>query len=144
MFCEILVYNVLLIIGKLRPSRSSNFVDVLECSTVACTYLEFHLLNRILWFVDGIRTCMFISVHNGLYPCVVVLSCTVGSAKSMLAFITLSALKLTLFQQGFLTKLTILFIVQIVVFTVSIILNKDTIYRISDEDIIFMSLRLCV
>jgi hypothetical protein len=83
------------------PSRSSDSVDDLECGTVACTCLEFHLLSTLLWFIGGIRTYIVMSVRNGFCPCVVVLSFTVRSAESVLAYRTLLATRLTLFQQGF-------------------------------------------
>jgi hypothetical protein len=33
-----------------------------ECSTMACTYLEFHLLGRLLQFIDGLRE--FLLFHS--------------------------------------------------------------------------------
>ena len=38
----------------LCPSGYSNPDDVKECRIMACTYLEFQLLGRLLWFIDGI------------------------------------------------------------------------------------------
>jgi hypothetical protein len=41
-----------------------------ECSTATCTYLDFHLLDRLLWFVGGVRALVIISIRNGFCPCV--------------------------------------------------------------------------
>jgi len=41
----ILFYDVFVIIVTLSPSRFSNPADVAESGTVACMYLEFHLID---------------------------------------------------------------------------------------------------
>jgi len=41
----ILVYDVFVIIVTLCPSRFSNPIDIAKCVTVACVYLEFHLID---------------------------------------------------------------------------------------------------
>lgn len=50
----------------LCPTGYSNPDDVAECRTRVCTYLEFKLLDRLLWFIDGIRTAIIISIHLNL------------------------------------------------------------------------------
>jgi len=36
-----------------------------ECGTVVCTYLEFHFLDGLLYFIAGVRTFVIISVSFG-------------------------------------------------------------------------------
>ena len=41
----IFFYDVFVLIVTLCPSRYSNPIDVAECGTVACMYLELHLID---------------------------------------------------------------------------------------------------
>jgi hypothetical protein len=64
-FTVILIHIIFVLIGTLCYSGYSNPDDVAECRTMACMYLEFQLLDRLLWFIDGICTAIIISVQNG-------------------------------------------------------------------------------
>jgi hypothetical protein len=57
--------------GVSCPTIYLNPVDMAECDTVACTYLEVHLLDRLLESIAGIRTSIISSVPNGYCPRVV-------------------------------------------------------------------------
>jgi hypothetical protein len=59
---------ILVQIGTLCPSRYSNPIDVAECGTAVCMYLEFRLPNRFLRFISSIQTSTVISIHNAFCP----------------------------------------------------------------------------
>jgi hypothetical protein len=60
-----------MMISTLYPSRYSTLIDITECGTVSCLYVDFHFWITLLYYTVDTRTSIFVSVGCGLCPCVV-------------------------------------------------------------------------
>jgi hypothetical protein len=103
-----------------------------------------HVLSSLLWFIDGIRTCIYL--FQSIIDFIPVwLFCR--ARRGQLIYISfphsVGPQINSVSKRLPLHNSIISFIVQIIVFTVFVILNKNINYRFSDDDIVFMSLRLC-